>query len=188
VRSQLNAVSCSSASNCVAVGFLHPAQKQPIIERWNGATWSNETAQLPPGSPPTELDDVSCPSQNDCYAVGSSEPPDHDHRYMQHWNGTRWATVVTPAPSGWQNDRFSALTCTVTVCTVVGFVQNTMPTAAIQPFVDRGAANNWTVEQTAHVGTRAQLDGVACAGSTCYAIGFVSHNNTGTPLFEQRAG
>ena len=92
--SQLNAVSCSSATACTAVGSYTAAgpENSPDIpsfllaERWNGATW---TIQPTPGA--GGLSGVSCPSVNACTAVGAGR--------IQTWNGTTWTAVPTPATS-----------------------------------------------------------------------------------------
>jgi hypothetical protein len=57
----LFAVSCSSRTACLAVGF--------IAERWNGQSWTLE--QIPD---PITLLGVSCPTRTLCIAVGNSTP------------------------------------------------------------------------------------------------------------------
>src|SRR5262249_28590694 len=96
----LEAVSCTSASNCVAVGQIFT---RPAIVRWNAGARTAETAQPPPGNAQAYLYDVSCPAASNCYAVGYSSV-DGQHRYMQHWDGTHWSTVNTPAPPRGPND------------------------------------------------------------------------------------
>lgn len=50
-ESQLNGVSCSSADDCVAVGFARSASggNQPIVEAFNGAAWTAQTVPKPGG-------------------------------------------------------------------------------------------------------------------------------------------
>ncbi len=190
---QLTAVSCSSASNCVAVGQGGSLQLHPtgiLIERWNGRAWNDEIPQPPRGDPSAVLDDVSCPSDNACYAVGASFQGGLDRRYMQHWDGKRWATVTTPGLSGWQEDGFGTLTCTVTVCNVTGGVADTTGTYVRQPFIERGTTKGWTIETAPRVGDVEGLGPIACPASTCYAIGSIYDHatNTAAPIFAQRTG
>ena len=68
--SGLNAVSCTSASACTAVGRSGAG---PLAERWNGARWSVQATQDPP-SRFSSLAGVSCASGATCTAVGVYDP------------------------------------------------------------------------------------------------------------------
>src|SRR5689334_16741878 len=59
----LDGVSCSSGSNCVAVGQRAPAQGfgGTLAERWNGTTWSKVASPSPGGSSGARLTGVACP-------------------------------------------------------------------------------------------------------------------------------
>jgi hypothetical protein len=133
---------------------------------------------------------VSCPATNDCYAAGASALG-NGHRYLQHWDGTRWSTVNTPAPptNSETFDGFTTLTCTTQVCTVAGYVASISDPGQYTLFVDRGAGSHWTVESTPALPNGvAELTSVACPSATrCYAIGDrrTSPGTSGT-LFEQR--
>lgn len=65
----LYAVSCPSASNCVAVGTTQAqtSAQAALVERWNGRRW---TAARVPGSSKGVLRAVSCVTAGDCWAVG----------------------------------------------------------------------------------------------------------------------
>src|SRR5262249_7234576 len=59
----LTAVSCSSATSCLAVGdYQVPGVfvTKTYIERWNGASWSVEFGANPSGATLTHLAGVSC--------------------------------------------------------------------------------------------------------------------------------
>ncbi|HET9118726.1 MAG TPA: hypothetical protein VFN75_11735, partial [Pseudonocardiaceae bacterium] len=70
-NTELNAISCPSASFCVAVGQYVTSDgsaEQSLSEVWNGSTWAAITAPSP--SAASELLGVSCTSQSFCAAVG----------------------------------------------------------------------------------------------------------------------
>jgi hypothetical protein len=89
----LDAVSCSSAAACTAVGHYEASSgiSKALAERWNGTTW---TIQPTPGprqpSSYFEMTGVSCPSATSCTAVTSSPV------LAEHWNGTTWTIQPTP--------------------------------------------------------------------------------------------
>ena len=69
-----NGVSCTSATNCFAVG----ATGQPfgpsytLVERWNGTRWAIVRSAKPTGATSSALYGVSCISTRSCFAVGYS--------------------------------------------------------------------------------------------------------------------
>ena len=75
--STFNGVSCSSSSNCVAVGALYGSTV--LIESWKGTTWTLVSTQ----SRVSGLLAVSCVSPAACAAVGGSS--------LAFWNGTAWS-------------------------------------------------------------------------------------------------
>ena len=67
----LSPVSCTSSRDCTAAGnYRNRAYDQlPLIERWNGTSWSIQAAA---GPKDTDLTGVSCASATVCVAVGHS--------------------------------------------------------------------------------------------------------------------
>jgi hypothetical protein len=70
----LNAVSCTSSGNCMAVGrFLDPRVRgggpRTLAEQWDGVNWSFEAGPDVDGTQP-DLNGVSCSSATTCTAVG----------------------------------------------------------------------------------------------------------------------
>ncbi len=69
----LGAVTCTSASDCWAVGFyrLHnEAAAQPLIEHWDGTAWTI-IASPRNGDSGDNLVGVTCASTSDCWVVGN---------------------------------------------------------------------------------------------------------------------
>jgi hypothetical protein len=67
-------VSCSSASSCVAVGYVQSTNSSyvDLAEGSNGATWQVQATPPVPGASYNELFSVSCTADGTCVAVGSN--------------------------------------------------------------------------------------------------------------------
>jgi hypothetical protein len=81
----LRNVTCTSASDCWAVGYynfngttLPPSHT--LIEHWNGTTWSIVTSPNTTATQGNFLNDVTCTSASDCWAVGSYINGSDGHR------------------------------------------------------------------------------------------------------------
>lgn len=72
---RLDAVSCTSAGSCVAVGTFTDASghQQALVETEANGSWSATAPDLTglvAGNPDAELNSISCPSAGNCVAVG----------------------------------------------------------------------------------------------------------------------
>src|SRR6185437_1021639 len=105
--SQLDDVSCATATSCLAVGT--PA------EAWTGTHW--ESLPRPPVGP---LSSVSCPAPGSCQVVGS--PPFGNHPVAGRWNGRGWQPERVPRPTPpTQALTLAAVSCaTARFCMAVG--------------------------------------------------------------------
>jgi hypothetical protein len=92
----LDAVACTSAASCEAVG-QHPQNQSDVglAARWNGTTWS--TQKLPTVTGRTSLSGLSC-YRTGCTAVGTVYTT-RDSTLAEAWNGSRWA-LQSPIGSG----------------------------------------------------------------------------------------
>jgi hypothetical protein len=67
-----DAVSCSSAVSCTAVGdYNNNSGIVTLAEVWNGTAWNVESTPNPAGALGSLLGGVSCSSATACTAVGS---------------------------------------------------------------------------------------------------------------------
>jgi hypothetical protein len=67
----LNAVSCTSATSCTAVGSEpYGNHVELVAEVWDGSTWTLQTPPTPSGATSRGLSGVSCTSATACTAVG----------------------------------------------------------------------------------------------------------------------
>ncbi|MET0806867.1 MAG: hypothetical protein ABWX98_07190, partial [Lacisediminihabitans sp.] len=123
--SSLQAVDCSSANSCIAVGssvsFSGLAEK-PLAERWDGTSW--QIVPTPDLGEDGRLSGVSCPWPRFCFAVGTMgeffqlhPPPLPPVPLVEVWNGTSWSVQSTPPSPG----ELEAVSCSgLLACTAVG--------------------------------------------------------------------
>src|SRR5207253_503535 len=98
----LEDVTCTSASDCWAVGFYYNnTTAQTLIEHWNGTNWAFVTSANTSVIQSNQLFGVTCVSASDCWAVGNYEndTPSQGGPFqtlIEHWDGTAWAIVASP--------------------------------------------------------------------------------------------
>ena len=75
LRSYLSAVSCPSATGCIAVGSFQTSalDEVTLAEVWDGSTWALQSTPNPTGATSSYLYGVSCPGATGCIAVGSAQ-------------------------------------------------------------------------------------------------------------------
>jgi hypothetical protein len=127
--SGLNALSCTSARSCWAVGEA-TGTSGDLNEslHWNGRKWS--TVAVPDLSSGADifndLTGVSCTADANCWAVGLYENG-ADLNETLHWNGRKWLTVPVPEAGGTASRSFSELAAdfcvAATDCWTVGYAQ-----------------------------------------------------------------
>jgi hypothetical protein len=100
--SGLNAVSCTSARSCWAVGDA-TGTSGDLNEslHWNGRKWSNVAVPDPSNGTDifNDLTGLSCTADTNCWAVGLYENG-ADLNQVLHWNGRKWLTAPVPDPAG----------------------------------------------------------------------------------------
>jgi hypothetical protein len=98
----LYGVSAVSATDVWAVGVASGGK--PVIVHWNGAAWTQVPGPAPTGSG-TELYGVAAVSADSAWAVGqtittASTGGAAQSPLIEHWNGTAWMLVPSPAIPG----------------------------------------------------------------------------------------
>jgi hypothetical protein len=81
VASRLYGVSCTSSTECIAVGEFENSSDTwgPLAEKWNGTAWSAQEPPAPTGATSSDLSGVSCASPAECIAVGYFENNSSDY-------------------------------------------------------------------------------------------------------------
>ena len=179
-QSSLNGVSCPSRKSCFAVGVVTGPKRRtmPLVERWNGSTWSVQRAASRGLRPSfaNSLNGVSCVSAKACVAVGAT----FGKSLVERWNGSTWR-LLKSTPQVF----LTAVTCrSATKCTAVGFgssraVAETLNGSkqSVRPLVDPGGEPD-----------SAHFSSVACTSAkACLAVGFFYPDSSGNtaPLVER---
>jgi hypothetical protein len=165
---QFNAVSCSSATFCMAVGFADssPDTYRTLAEAWNGTSWTIEATPTPGSG--GHLDSVSCTSPTSCIAGGLSGLG----QLAERWNGSAWTVMTqTELPDA----DLGGVSCTrATSCTAVGIQLVSGPTSSVwRTLAEHWNGSTWTVQTTPDpAGNQDTLDAVSCLStSSCVSVG-----------------
>ncbi len=177
--SSLLRISCGGPSFCAAIGHTRGsganALYHPLIEWWNGNTWSRMQSPAVPGVN-VYLQAVSCTSAKFCMLVGSTVTPSGMISSLtEQWNGTRWKIV----PNAAEGETATGISCIgTTFCAVVGYTEIEEHATT---FGEIWNGMSWTATPTPSPGTAyTVLNGVNClSSSTCVAVGVAS--NSGSP-------
>jgi hypothetical protein len=138
----------------------------------SAASWKIESTPTTPSNP--ILNGVSCPSSTACIAVGSQSESGTSVTLAEHWNGTAWAIVSTPHPTGSTSSYLFEVFCTSsTACTAVG--QYTNSKAEELTLAERWNGTAWAIQTTPNPtgSTHNKFQGVSCTSTTaCTAVGY----------------
>jgi len=173
--SDLYDVSCEPSTNvCTAVGkSTVSGSDRPVAQRWNGTSWSEQTAAKKSGSAQNRLFGVDCPSETRCLAVGNYQNSEGGPATLgELWNESKWSVQTTPVPSEASSSELVAVGCNSTAsCRAAGSAVIKGTKTAI---VEAWASPTWTL-QTVPIpegATSSQLDGIDCIWSNfCAAVG-----------------
>jgi hypothetical protein len=133
---QLGAVSCASATQCLAVGIslTLPDPGDPggeigggsLTVRWDGKQWKavnvGKSADVALG-----VTSLACRSAVSCYGVGQAFTNTGGTTKVVHWNGHTWSTVSSANPPATRDAGLSGVACaTATSCEAVGSFRNVL--------------------------------------------------------------
>jgi hypothetical protein len=95
---------CATPSSCVAVGvYAAGAPSKPLIETWNGSTWSGREGPVPADDEATAFDQlsaVSCGSPSSCVAVGTYQATSgRGFGLIDQLSDGTWSTAKAPEPA-----------------------------------------------------------------------------------------
>lgn len=186
--SELRGVSCTSSTNCIAVGTYWPARSGsdpastlPFVERWNGVAWSLQAIPEPPGHGPySGFAAISCVAPDFCVAVGTARD---GGPLVERYDGARWSLQRTPRTDGALNG---------VACVTDGWCEAVGSTPR-RPLAEHWDGVRWRIDRLPSPGPSSKLVGpsellgISCTASTaCTAVGQTS--KVSTPIAERWNG
>jgi hypothetical protein len=188
-NAKLADISCTSASNCVAVGFFEAsgAPRRTLVETWNGSSWTPQTSANPSGAGLAQLGGVECASSSQCTAVGHYfDSSSVQHSLAEGWNGTSWSLQSVPDPASGSTPTLNDVSCSSgSACSAVGQYTSTVPHT--EPLAARWNGSAWTLQSVPKATgvSDASLYGVSCP-STCLAVGLATYDGSTAGITGQR--
>ncbi len=189
----LNAVTCLSPSDCIAVGNTRTtmpfcsygactqgdstapdAYFGAIVDAWNGLTWSSQSVPAPPNASSGYFrgvfNAVSCSARKFCVAVGyfRDDVLGQNQPFAERWDGRNWYLMRLPAPAGVVEAEFDGVTCIKTSCLAVG--SSVRSNSLTMPFADAWNGVRWVRSATPNTSGSFAAD--ACLSEReCIAVG-----------------
>lgn len=170
-----NGVSCVSATNCEAVGYYAflSGPPLPLIEQWNGSTWSVQPTWPPDGTFGTFVNGVSCTASSACLAVGYTIfGGGLTDAFAERWDGSVWSFELPANRSS--SNVLDGVSCTsASSCMAVGEYVDPVTGNPMTLAEFSSAPARWTLQVTPSPGrTFSVLHGVSCtATGGCIAVG-----------------
>jgi hypothetical protein len=199
---------CANALQCWAVGVSVTDISSsnsffaPVVEAWNGTSWTLESQPPLPGGQGGGFFDLSCLSGSDCWAVGTViDETDGNGNPMgtliEHWNGSVWSIVASPNPTGptVTGAILQSVDCTSsTDCVAVGYSTSDSSSGLnVGQLIEQWNGTSWSIVPGGSTGQPYDmLIRVDCvAASDCWAVGNagpVSQNPNFLPIFPNGPG
>ena len=169
---QLTAVSCASATFCVAVGNYRDTNGflDGVLLTWNGSTWSLDDTSATSSSttPHNSLRAVSCTSASFCVAVGPAA--------ILTWNGSAWSLLPTSSVST-PDLNLTGVSCTSTSFCMASGSSVVWITSPVRGTVSQSIALVWNGSTWSYykppspvLWKQPQLLGVSCVSTTFCAL------------------
>lgn len=183
----LNAVSCRSARQCLAVGDYTTSTDHtgPLAEAWNGQAWSVEKTPAPAGTHDSYLDGAACPTASVCLAVGGAAGGNNYRPLAEQWNGRTWSVRTAPFPAGSVQSELSGIWCrSARACVAVGADNSGI---AATTLAETWAGSTWSVTPAKNLvePQASSLSGVSCTTPDhCVAVGNYTNIFGTRPLTE----
>jgi len=173
----LNAVSCPTTRECLAVGthYLRNGVAVPLAQVLSRSRWTVVSAPAPPvrGGSGSRLSGLSCLSVRNCFAVGFDQTRSGTVTLAEHWDGARWRIQPTPNAARSGASMLIRVSCaTARACTAIGtFISRSGLESA---FAERWGGIRWRIQPTASIKSASgyALTGIFCpAIKFCFAVG-----------------
>ena len=197
----LDAVSCPSAGNCIAVGYYEDnnGSDAGLIETLSGGTWTATEAPEPAnagsdadGHQGAQLNALSCTAAGTCTTVGAyADTNGYQYGLIDTLSAGTWTATEAPEPANAGTDGagqgafLEAVSCVGTTCAAVGFYDDTSNYE--YGLIDTLSAGTWTATEAPeppNAGTdagstqRVQLTAASCSqAGSCTSVGSYEDTN-----------
>ncbi len=170
--SDLFAVSCVKASDCIAVGRKPSggSGSLPLAEHWNGSSWTIQSTLVPPGTSSSQLFAVSCVAASRCVAVGEEVKGGHDAPFSEVLGAAGWKVHLTPKPAVPPDSDLNGVSCPAKArCFAVG---ESFKNGVDKPLAEAWNGTKWAISKTPSPASGGGLGAVSCVSVTrCMAVG-----------------
>jgi hypothetical protein len=192
---ELNALTCTSSTDCVAVGTYATtaSDQEGFFETLSGTSWTSIDVPLPSGFTDSSLEAVSCASVGHCAAVGNDETAQSGPvGLLETLASGAWSPDQAPVPSngGAESASVNAVTCSTSAsCVAVG--QYSLSSGQRLGLIENLAGATWISSEApaTGVGQNTELNAVTCTAATsCIAVGTSSVGQNYGALIETLAG
>src|SRR5579872_2790704 len=176
-RNILNAVAAVSSTDIWAVGYSETnITDVPLIEHYDGQSWSIVASVYPPPSAFNQLYAVAAISSDDVWAVGYENENSsgvYGGALTEHWDGTSWSLVDGPF-LGSAIDLFGIAAVSSDDVWAVGDASNGALGFDDHPITEHWDGTKWSSVSTPDPGQAAELLSATTANGTVWAIGAYS--------------
>jgi hypothetical protein len=196
--------SCANSVQCMAVGITlnninSNGTDTPLVETWNGSSWTLGAQPPLPAGAGGGFFDVSCVSGSDCWAVGAvvgvGGNGNPSAALIENWNGVSWSMAVGPTPTepGTVGAVLQGVSClSASSCVAVGYATDDTG-ANLHTMIEQWNGSSWSLVPIPDTGQAFdQLNGVQClAADNCWAVGNAGptqQNPNFLPIFPGAAG
>jgi hypothetical protein len=198
VDSELFGVSCTSASECMAVGYSDDGSgvRSLLAERYAAGRWHLAAVAAPPDAVTADFVGVSCTSARACVAAGNYRVRSGLTRTLaERWDGASWridATVNPGHPYGQPTldagTEFSGVSCaSARSCVAVGDYLDTRHRSV--SLIERFDGSRWSLEHAPAPFER-PLGSASCASAAACTVVGERRRGFGVllPIAERSAG
>ena len=169
----LTGVSCITTKSCLAVGDSQGGAGPLLMETWDGAKWTLQTAPIPGGAPSAYPGAVSCHFLTFCVVAGETySSAGAPAMLLARWNSKSLTAMKPAIPAGAANVTLNDISCpSMTLCAVAAFSTNPTATNAFG-FAEIWNGTSWRADKMAAPKGGAALYGVSCRPDrSCVAVG-----------------
>jgi hypothetical protein len=177
----LQAAAAVSATDVWAVGSGASAFStlyQPLIEHWNGSTWSVvRSPRVGSGADTGTLVDIAALGKTNVWAVGNEYNGTTTTTLVEHWNGNCWSIAPSPNVSGAVSNQLQSVAAvSATDVWAVGYWVDS--SGFKRTLAEHWNGNAWSILSTPQYSSLAYnyLFGVtAITSSDVWAVGYYSN-------------